>query len=199
MGRRRCGKVALVTGSTRGIGRAIATRLAAEGATVVISGRTETTGHTVQEEIRAAGGEATFVRANVAREEDIEHTVDATVKRYGGLTTLVNNAAPTELIGPGRSDRSLTEITDDAWDTIIDRRAETGPVEHTPRGAASQTGRRRVDREHLVGGRDSRRARSRRVHGREGCDQRADPFARGRARVRPHPREHDRVRDGAHE
>ena len=119
MGRRMCGKVALVTGSTRGIGRAIANRLAAEGAAVVISGRTETTGHAVQEEIRAAGGEATYIRADVAREEDIERAVDATVKRYGGLTTLVNNAAPTELIGPGRSDRSLTEITDDAWDAIM--------------------------------------------------------------------------------
>src|SRR3954462_6159733 len=111
MGRRMAGKVALVTGSTRGIGRAIATRFAAEGAAVVVTGRTETTGHAVQEEIRAAGGEATYVYADVAREGDIEHAVDVTVKRYGGLSTLVNNAAPTELIGPGRRDRSLAEIT----------------------------------------------------------------------------------------
>src|SRR6204780_3646530 len=102
MGRRLAGKVALVTGSTRGIGRAIATRFAAEGAAVVITGRTETTGHSVQEEIRAAGGEATFVRADIAREADIEHAVSAAVQRYGGLSTLVNNAAPTDLVGPGR-------------------------------------------------------------------------------------------------
>ena len=54
-----------------------------------------------------------------SREGDIEHAVEATVQRYGALTTLVNNAAPTELIGPGRSDRSLAEITDDAWDSIM--------------------------------------------------------------------------------
>src|SRR6476620_4024380 len=119
MGRRMAGKVALVTGSTRGIGRAIATRFAAEGASVVINGRTETSGHAVQEEIRAAGGDATYVRADFAREDDIEHAIETTVQKYGALTTLVNNAAPTDLVGPGRGDRSLGEITDDAWDAIM--------------------------------------------------------------------------------
>ncbi len=119
MGRRLTGKVALVTGSTRGIGRAIATRFAAEGAAVVITGRTETTGRAVQDEIRAAGGDATFVRTDVAREADIARAVELAVERYGTLTTLVNNAAPTDLVGPGRGDRSLADITDDAWDTIM--------------------------------------------------------------------------------
>jgi NAD(P)-dependent dehydrogenase (short-subunit alcohol dehydrogenase family) len=119
MGRRMAGKVALVTGSTRGIGRAIATRFAAEGASVVITGRTETSGHGVQEEIRTAGGEATYVRTDFSREADVEHAIATTVQKYGGLTTLVNNAAPTDLVGPGRGDRSLGEITDDAWDAIM--------------------------------------------------------------------------------
>jgi len=75
------GKVVLVTGSTRGIGRAIATRCAAEGAAVVLTGRTETTGHAVQEEIRSAGGDATYVRADLANESDVEHAVDVAVGR----------------------------------------------------------------------------------------------------------------------
>src|SRR3977135_339839 len=107
MARRMAGQVALVTGSTRGIGRAIATRFAAEGASVVITGRTETSGHAVQEEIRTAGGEATYVRADFAQESDIEQAIGATVQKYGALTTLVNNAAPTDLVGAGRADRPL--------------------------------------------------------------------------------------------
>ena len=175
------------------------TRFAAEGASVVITGRTETSGHAVQEEIRAAGGEATYVRADFARESDVEHAIDTTVQKYGGLTTLVNNAAPTDLVGPGRGDRSLGEITDDAWDAIMTV-ALKQIVWCTRHSVPHLTRCRRCrDREHLVGGGDARGARYRRVHGREGRDQRVDPFAGGRARRERRARQHDRVRDGAHE
>ena len=113
------GKVAIVTGSTRGIGRATAVRFAQEGARVVVTGRSEDDGRAVEQEIRAAGGEAVFDATDLAREDDVIAMVAATVDRYGGLTTLVNNAAPTELMGPGRADRRVTELENDAWDSIM--------------------------------------------------------------------------------
>lgn len=113
------GKVAVVTGSTRGIGRATALRFAREGARVVVTGRSEDDGRVVEAEIRDAGGDATFVRTDLAREDDVVAMVRAAVDRYGGLTTLVNNAAPTELMGPGRLDRRVTELENDAWDSIM--------------------------------------------------------------------------------
>jgi NAD(P)-dependent dehydrogenase (short-subunit alcohol dehydrogenase family) len=113
------GKVALITGSTRGIGRAIAERFALEGAKVVVTGRTESAGTEVEDAIRDAGGEATYVQSDLAREDDVARAVQVAADRYGGLTTLVNNVAPTDLVGPGRGDRSLAEITDDAWDNVM--------------------------------------------------------------------------------
>ncbi len=119
MAARLAGKVALITGSTRGIGRAIAERFALEGAKVVVTGRTESAGTAVEQAIRDAGGEATYVQSDLGREEDVARAVQVAADRYGGLTTLVNNVAPTDLVGPGRGDRSLAEITDDAWDGIM--------------------------------------------------------------------------------
>ena len=113
------GKVAIVTGSTRGIGRATALRFAREGARVVVTGRTEDAGRAVEDEIRAAGGEGVFVPTDLAREEDVVRMVATAMERYGALTTLVNNAAPTELMGPGRLDRRVTELTNEGWDSIM--------------------------------------------------------------------------------
>jgi 3-oxoacyl-[acyl-carrier protein] reductase len=113
------GKVAVVTGSTRGIGRAVAVRYAAEGAKVVITGRSQGAGAEVEREIRDAGGEAVYVPTDLAREDDVVAAMQTAVDRYGSLTTLVNNAAPTELMGPGRLDRAVTEVDNDAWDAIM--------------------------------------------------------------------------------
>jgi 3-oxoacyl-[acyl-carrier protein] reductase len=113
------GKVALVTGSTRGIGRATAQRLAAEGAKVIVTGRTESDGTAVERAIVEAGGEAVYLRVDLSREDDVIRAVEISLERFGPLTTLVNNAAPTELVGPGRRDRPVTELTNEAWDSIM--------------------------------------------------------------------------------
>jgi len=113
------GQVAIVTGSTRGIGRATAARFAAEGAAVVITGRSEDAGHEAEREIRATGGVATYLPTDLAREDDVVAMVRTAVDRYGKLTVLVNNAAPTELMGPGRLDRRVTDLTNEGWDSIL--------------------------------------------------------------------------------
>jgi NAD(P)-dependent dehydrogenase (short-subunit alcohol dehydrogenase family) len=97
------GKVALVTGASRGIGEAIAARLAMEGAKVVASARTEKTGEsrlpgTLEDtvaRIRKAGGEATMVKADLAQSAEREKLVAACVATYGPVDILVNNAAIT--------------------------------------------------------------------------------------------------------
>lgn len=94
-------KVAIVTGSSRGIGKAIALAYSREGAKVVVAARTEqvrdprlpgTIGQTA-EEIRAVGGQALAVRCDISQEEDVERMVKATLEAFGRIDILVNNAA----------------------------------------------------------------------------------------------------------
>jgi citronellol/citronellal dehydrogenase len=100
------GKVAIVTGASRGIGAAIAARLAQEGAKVVASARTADEGEsrlsgTLTEtiaRIEKAGGEARFVKADLASKEDRERLYETTVASYGPVDILVNNAAVTYFI-----------------------------------------------------------------------------------------------------
>jgi NAD(P)-dependent dehydrogenase (short-subunit alcohol dehydrogenase family) len=111
------GKVALVTGSTRGIGRTIAEMFAEEGAKVVLSGRSADKGEKNAQRIRDAGGEAVFVPLDVADETSVQAAVAATVEAYGPITTLINNAAPTALVNV--SFKPVTELSTQEWDDIV--------------------------------------------------------------------------------
>jgi glucose 1-dehydrogenase len=108
------GERALVTGSTAGIGRAIAVAFAAHGAIVVVTGRNVERGGAVVDEIAAAGGTAHFVAADLHDEESCTALVDDAAASMGGLTVLVNNAA-----GGDTSDATVAEITTEAWEAII--------------------------------------------------------------------------------
>ncbi len=107
------GKVAIITGSSRGIGRSIAIRMAQHGAKVVISSRKAEACEKVAEEIKAAGGEAIVVPCNVSDKAQLQALVDATVKQWGRVDILVCNAAVNPFFGPSK------DIPDDAFDKIM--------------------------------------------------------------------------------
>lgn len=92
MSRRLEGKVAIITGATSGIGKATAVLFAEEGAKVVFCGRRENLGKEVLKEITDAGNEALFIPTDVTKTEDLRNLVDETVKAYGTVDILFNNA-----------------------------------------------------------------------------------------------------------
>ncbi len=107
------GKVALVTGSSRGIGRAIALRLAQHGAKVVVSSRKAEACEKVAAEIRENGGEALVVPCNISDKAQLQALVDATQQTFGRIDILVCNAAVNPYFGPSAG------IPDDAFDKIM--------------------------------------------------------------------------------
>lgn len=119
------GKVALVSGSTRGIGRTICEMFAAEGAKVAVTGRTVERGQKVVNIIKEAGGEAEFFQLDVSSEDSVRSVTDAVAERFGKLTTLVNNAAPT--VEVGSTIKPLTEYSTEEFEYIF-RNALLGPV-----------------------------------------------------------------------
>lgn len=119
------GKVALVSGSTRGIGRSVAQMFADEGARVAVTGRTAPRGQKVVDLIKGSGGEAEFFELDVSDEQSVRQVTDAVAERFGSITTLVNNAAPT--VEVGSSIKPLTEVSTEEW-TYILTATLTGPV-----------------------------------------------------------------------
>ena len=107
-------KTAIITGAGSGIGRSTALLFAKEGANVVISDISETNGNNVVEEIKKLGGEAFFVKADSSKAADNEALVNQTLKKYGSLDIVVNNAGiggPLGLTG---------EYPLDGWQKVID-------------------------------------------------------------------------------
>jgi dehydrogenase/reductase SDR family member 4 len=107
------GQVALITGSSRGIGKAIAEEMSVAGAKVVISSRKLQACDQVRDEIQARGGQAISLACNIGRKEEVEALVKATLDQYGRIDILVCNAAVNPFYG------SLTQLDDDAWDKVM--------------------------------------------------------------------------------
>jgi NAD(P)-dependent dehydrogenase (short-subunit alcohol dehydrogenase family) len=110
------GKVAVITGSSRGIGRAIAERMAQQGAKVVISSRKPESCEEVATAINAARGQgsAIAVPANISSKDELKHLVDATMKAFGKIDILVCNAASNPYYGP------MSGIEDDQFRKILE-------------------------------------------------------------------------------
>jgi len=108
------GKVAVVTGASRGIGRAIALKLANEGAKVVVNySGSQAKAEEVVATIQENGGEAIAVQASVSKTEEVTALMDAAVKTFGSLDILVNNAGITR-------DNLLMRMKEDEWDDVLD-------------------------------------------------------------------------------
>jgi NAD(P)-dependent dehydrogenase (short-subunit alcohol dehydrogenase family) len=106
-------KVALITGGNAGIGRATAIEFARRGAAVVISGRREKEGLEVVEEIKASGGDAMFVQADVSKESDVVATIQRTLATFGRLDFAFNNAGIEQALTP------LPEQTEETFDQVM--------------------------------------------------------------------------------
>ncbi|MFJ8098990.1 MULTISPECIES: 3-oxoacyl-[acyl-carrier-protein] reductase [unclassified Lysinibacillus] len=108
------GKVAVVTGASRGIGRSIALKLADEGAKVVVNySGSQAKAEEVVAAIQENGGEAIAVQASVSKTEEVSALMDVAVKTFGSLDILVNNAGITR-------DNLLMRMKEDEWDAVLD-------------------------------------------------------------------------------
>ncbi len=107
-------KIALVTGSSRGVGRAVALGLAKQGANVVVNYTSnENAANEVVEIIQSMGGKAIAVKADVAQKAEVENLVNSAIDTFGRLDILVNNAGFTR-------PAMMIKMTEDQWDQVVD-------------------------------------------------------------------------------
>ncbi len=109
------GRVALITGAGNGMGRAAALLFASEGARIVVADAVEPGGRMTVDAIRDAGGDATFVRVDVSDADDVASMVHTTMKEYGALHVLYNNAG---IFPP--DDAGVTDTPETTWDRVMD-------------------------------------------------------------------------------
>lgn len=107
------GEVAVITGSTSGLGKSLAVRFAAEGAKIVVTGRNHEAGISVCETVIKAGGEAVFVAADLLDDNCGEILVSAATQAFGKLTILVNNAVDIQSDGP------VAQVESTTWERIL--------------------------------------------------------------------------------
>lgn len=108
------GKVAIVTGSTSGIGIGVARVLARQGAQVIVTGRREARGAEVVKEIEAEGGKAAYHKLDIMQEDSIKALIEDTVKTYGKLDIVVNNAA-----NVNAEDGNVADLKAEQWDEML--------------------------------------------------------------------------------
>jgi NAD(P)-dependent dehydrogenase (short-subunit alcohol dehydrogenase family) len=130
------GKVAMITGASQGLGRALALAYAKEGAQVVINSRSEEAIRPVAEEAESTGAEVLALAADVSKSADVEKMVGAAVERFGRIDVLVNNAG---VLGPRVA---IEEYPKDEWRRVIDANltgsflVSKAVIEHMPEGGS---------------------------------------------------------------
>ncbi len=131
-------QIVVVTGASRGIGRAVAIRFARDGAAVIVNYRgSAAAAQSCADAVRAAGGEATLVQGDVSNRDDAERLIETAVKEHGRIDVLVNNAGITR-------DQLLMRMTDEDWDMVLDTNLKG--AFHTTRAALRPMLRKRSGR-----------------------------------------------------